>query len=91
MFDLLNRYYDKLINGIEGIIATCYEYFLSMFAALIEIFPAVPGHDQLSSAIATIPSNAWYFFDVFNLGPAFTIVLTAMAFKFTIRRIPVIG
>ncbi len=45
----------------------------------------------LSSAHAGLSSAAWYFYDVFDLGFAISNGITAVAYRFMIRRVPLIG
>jgi Protein of unknown function (DUF2523) len=51
----------------------------------------LPSSSNLNSAFAGIPSGVWYFLDLFAFSQGLPIVLSAIATRFIIRRIPVIG
>ncbi|MDQ1921572.1 DUF2523 family protein [Massilia pseudoviolaceinigra] len=55
------------------------------------LVPLLPTGAALSSTLGGIPSGAWYFLDLFNVGAAIPLVLAACCTRFIIRRIPVIG
>lgn len=47
--------------------------------------------DTIKSALASLSPGLWYFLDLFRFSTGLAIVLSAMATKFLIRRLPVIG
>jgi Protein of unknown function (DUF2523) len=51
----------------------------------------LPSASGLSSAFGAIPSSVWYWLELFNVGSGLQLILSAMATRFIIRRIPVIG
>ena len=50
-----------------------------------------PTADSLTGALGGIPTAVWYFLDLFAFSQGLPIVLAAVATRFIIRRIPVIG
>lgn len=50
-----------------------------------------PTAASLTAAWGNIPSDIWYFLNLFAIGTGFPLVLSAYVTRFMIRRIPVVG
>lgn len=64
-------------------------FVVTEFVALL--VPLLPNGAGVSGALGGIPSNVWYFLDLFNVSAGIPILLSAYVTRFVIRRIPVIG
>lgn len=65
-------------------------YFItSEFMGLI--VNLIPSTNSVSGTMSGIGSATWYFLNVFNLTQGISLVVSAYATRFVIRRIPVIG
>lgn len=51
----------------------------------------VPGPSALSGALSGITSGVWWFLDLFSFSQGAVLVVSAYAYRFLIRRIPLIG
>ncbi len=65
-------------------------YFItSEFMGLI--VSLIPSTNSVSGTMSGIGSATWYFLNVFNLTQGTSLIVSAYATRFVIRRIPVIG
>ena len=65
-------------------------YFItSEFVALI--VGLLPDGSSINSTLSGIGSATWYFLDVFQVTTGISLIVSAYATRFIIRRIPVIG
>lgn len=51
----------------------------------------LPDPSSLSGALGSISSDIWYFMDLAAFTNGSSLVITAMVYRFLIRRIPIIG
>lgn len=56
-----------------------------------QLYPGATAASNLSSALSGMPADVWYFLDLFSASTGFSVVLSAYATRFIIRRIPLIG
>jgi hypothetical protein len=66
-------------------------FVASEFITFITSCNCIPGTSAISSALGSVPSSVWYFLTLFGFGQGFTMVLSALAVRFLIRRIPFFG
>jgi Protein of unknown function (DUF2523) len=66
-------------------------FVASEFIQFITSCGCIPGSSSISSALGNVPFSVWYFLTLFGFGQGFTIVLSALAVRFLIRRIPFFG
>lgn len=65
-------------------------YFItSEFVGLI--VQLIPDTGSVNSTMSAIGSGTWYFLNVFQVTQGLSLVVSAYATRFVIRRIPVIG
>lgn len=65
-------------------------YFVTVEFTQIMI-TLLPAASSINGAFAGITASVWYFLDLFAFSQGLPIVLSAIATRFIIRRIPVIG
>lgn len=63
----------------------------SLLDLLLDLLPSWFGTDGLTSATSVFTPQIWYFIDYFNVQEGLSMLLSAYAIRFLIRRIPVIG
>jgi len=65
-------------------------YFaLNAFVSTLGQF--IPTTDGITGALSGISSGVWWFLDLFAFSQGAPMVVTALAYRFLIRRIPLIG
>lgn len=79
LFEILDYLWRYIFDQLTNVIFT--------------VLNAIPVPDFLSNvqAYAGNLGTAAYWFGVFNVGTGITMILSAYAFRFLIRRIPIIG
>lgn len=55
------------------------------------LLPMLPGVSSLTSAFSAVGPGVWFFLDLFKVPFGVSLCLSAMATRFIIRRIPLIG
>ena len=65
-------------------------YFVTVEFTQIMI-TLLPAASSINGAFSGITASVWYFLDLFAFSQGLPIVLSAIATRFIIRRIPVIG
>lgn len=66
--------------------------FLFVSEAITFVTSYLPtGDGGLSSSLARLSPQMWYFFDLFQCGVTIPMILSAYVLRFSIRRIPFIG
>lgn len=79
---------------VRSILVKFVVYFALFFVTtefISVIGSMLPTGDGLSAALGGIPSDVWFFLDLFNVSSGIPILLSAWVTRFVIRRIPVIG
>ncbi|MBP4045192.1 DUF2523 family protein [Chromobacterium violaceum] len=66
-------------------------FITTEFIQVLQSAGLFPTADSLTGALGGIPAAVWYFLDLFAFSQGLPIVLAAVATRFIIRRIPVIG
>lgn len=81
---------------VRSIIAKFFLFF-GLFFVTTEFIQVIlsagilPSASSLNGVWGAVPAAVWYFLDLFNFTMGFSAVLSAMATRFIIRRIPIIG
>jgi len=69
--------------------------FIALYYLVVEftaqLTTLLPSSGSLTSAFSGITSGIWYFLDLFAFSQGLPLVLSAVATRFIIRRLPVIG
>ncbi len=69
--------------------------FVGLYFLVVEftsqLTTLLPASSSLTSAFSGIASGVWYFLDLFAFSQGLPMVLSAVATRFIIRRLPVIG
>jgi hypothetical protein len=66
-------------------------FVVTEFVAVLQSSGLLPSAASLNGVMAGIPAGVWYFLDLFNFSMGFSACVSAMATRFIIRRLPVIG
>ena len=69
--------------------------FFGLYFVTVEfvqvLLPLLPTSSSLNGAFSSIGAPIWYFLDLFAFSQGLPLVLSALATRFIIRRIPLIG
>lgn len=69
--------------------------FFGLYFVTVEfmqvLLPLLPNASSLNGAFSGIGSPVWYFLDLFAFSQGLPLVLSALATRFIIRRLPIIG
>ena len=81
---------------LRSVIAKFFVFFALFFITteFVQVLSSsglLPNASSLNSVLNGIPSDVWYFLEVFNFSTGFSALVSAWATRFSIRRIPVIG
>lgn len=81
---------------LRSVIAKFFLFFGLFFVTteFVQVLLSVgilPSASSLNGVWGGVPSAVWYFLDLFNFTMGFSTILSAMATRFIIRRIPIIG
>ncbi|VVE74030.1 hypothetical protein PAN31117_04831 [Pandoraea anapnoica] len=66
-------------------------YVTTEFVQVLTSAGVLPNPNSLSGAFVNLPSSAWYWLDLLAIPQGLPLVLAAMANRFIIRRIPMLG
>ena len=91
-----------LLSALNAALTWIFQKFVIKFVVLFAVFFVVealasvlggflPQVSSLNGVFSSIPSGIWFFMDLFAFSDGASIVMTAMVYRFLIRRMPVIG
>lgn len=66
-------------------------FITTEFIQVLQVAGILPNASSLTTVLGGVPAAVWYFLDLFAFSQGLPIVLAAVATRFIIRRIPVIG
>lgn len=66
-------------------------YITTGFVEVLKTAGILPNAESLSSAFTGIPASVWYWLELLAFPEGMPIVLAAMANRFVLRRIPMMG
>jgi Protein of unknown function (DUF2523) len=64
-------------------------FVIQAFVSVLSGF--IPTPANISSGLSGIASGSWFFMDLFGFSQGAPMIVTSLAYRFLIRRIPVIG
>lgn len=73
---------------VKFVLYTALFLIATVFISLIQSSGILPTVSQVTNGLSLIPPSVGYFMDIFNMYAGLGIVLSAMATRFIIRRIP---
>lgn len=95
MFGILLSAINAALGFLLRSVLVKFAVFFGLFFVTTEFVPLItgllPSSNALSSSLGSIPSEVWYFLDLFNVSAGIPLLLSAYVTRFTIRRLPVIG
>lgn len=97
MFGIVLSALNVILGFVFRSIIVKFGVFFGLFFVVTEFVQVLigsgllPDSSSLNGVFAGIPSGVWYFLDLFNFSLGFSMILSAYATRFIIRRIPVIG
>ncbi len=66
-------------------------FITTEFISVLSSAGILPNASSMNGVLGGVPAGVWYFLDLFNFSMGISSVVSAMATRFIIRRIPVIG
>lgn len=97
MFAILLSAFNTILGFVFRSLIVKFVVFFAMFfivTGFVQVLTSsglLPSAASLTSGLGSIPAGVWYFLDLFAFSTGFKIVVAAMAARFIIRRIPLIG
>lgn len=91
-----------LISAFNTILAWIFQQVVVKFMVLFALYfviqafvstlgSFIPNPANMTSALAGLASGTWWFLDLFAFSQGASMVVTALVYRFLIRRIPMIG
>jgi len=84
-------YFDFLKDVLLYVPQKIFSFIVDGLILIIGSIPAPPGITQALSALGTLAPHIGYLSNLFALPQGITLIFSAYAIRFLIRRIPVIG
>ncbi|VVE28818.1 hypothetical protein PHO31112_03527 [Pandoraea horticolens] len=66
-------------------------YVVTEFVSVLKSSGLLPTAAKLNNAFSGIPSGVWYWLDLFAIAEGAPMIVGALATRFLIRRLPIIG
>jgi hypothetical protein len=94
--------YGILLSAFNAVLAFVFRQLVVKFVVLFALYFIIqefvsvllsflPNPADMSGALGGIASGTWYFLDLFAFSQGAPLVVTALVYRFLIRRIPLIG
>jgi len=95
MFGIVLSALNSLAAWIFRSIVVKFAVYFALYFVCTEFFSVIggilPNASNLNSAFGGFTSGMWYFFDLLGLSTGLPMLISALAARFIIRRIPIIG
>lgn len=95
MFGIILSALNSVIGWIFRSIVVKFGLFFALFFIATEfagfVAALVPNGSSVTGLFGNIGAATWYFLDVFSIGTGLSLVVSAYATRFIIRRLPIIG
>lgn len=91
LLELAGVVLEWMLEAWLWVMTKVWQLLLEGLASLIESIPVPSFMQQAGSFWGGIPSNVVYFFQFFAVAEGLAMVTTALALRFLLRRIPLIG
>lgn len=95
MFGILLSAFNAVLAWLVRSVLVKFVLFFGLFFVTTEFVSVItsmlPNSSAVTGAMASLTNSTWYFLDVFMFQTGISMVVSAYATRFIIRRIPVIG
>lgn len=95
MFGILLSAFNTVLAWLVRSFLVKFVIFFALYFITTEFVTVItaylPDGSSINSTMSGIGSATWYFLDVFQITSGISLVVSAYATRFIIRRIPVIG
>jgi len=95
MFGILLSAFNTVLAWLVRSVLIKFAVFFGLYFVTTEfvsvITAVLPNGSAVTGAMAGVTNSTWYFLDVFMVQTGISMVVSAYATRFVIRRIPVIG
>ncbi len=94
--------YGILISAFNTILAWVFQQVVVKFVVLFALYfviqafvsvlgSFIPNPSSMTGALSGLTTGTWWFLDLFAFSQGASMIITAMVYRFLIRRIPLIG
>lgn len=95
MFGILLSAFNTVLAWLVRSVLVKFAVFFALYFITTEFISVItsilPNGSAVTGAMASVTNSTWYFLDVFMVQTGISMVVSAYATRFIIRRIPVIG
>jgi hypothetical protein len=95
MFGILLSAFNSVLAWLVRSVLVKFAVFFGLYFITTEFVSVIasilPNGSAVTGAMASVTNSTWYFLDVFMVQTGISMVVSAYATRFIIRRIPVIG
>ena len=95
MFGILLSAFNSVLAWLVRSVLVKFVLFFGLYFVTTEFISVIasilPSGSAVTGAMASVTNSTWYFLDVFMVQTGISMVVSAYATRFIIRRIPVIG
>lgn len=94
--------YGILISAFNTILTWVFQQVVVKFVVLFALYfviqafvsalgSFIPNPSSMTGALSELTAGTWWFLDLFAFSQGASMIITAMVYRFLIRRIPLIG
>ncbi len=95
MFGILVSAFNFVLAWVVRSLLVKFVMFFALYFVTNEfiglLIPLLPTSANVSGAMSGLTSATWYFLSIFNIQTGLSMIVSAYATRFIIRRIPIIG
>lgn len=95
MYGILLSAFNSVLGWLVRSVLVKFAVFFALYFITTEFVEVIssmlPTGGAVTGALSSLTSSTWYFLDVFMFQTGLSMVVSAYATRFIIRRIPVIG
>jgi Protein of unknown function (DUF2523) len=95
MFGILLSAFNTVLAWLVRSVLVKFFVFFGLYFITTEFVSVIasimPNGNAVTGAMSSVTNSTWYFLDVFMVQTGISMVVSAYATRFIIRRIPVIG
>ncbi|MBA4214261.1 MAG: DUF2523 domain-containing protein [Polaromonas sp.] len=95
MFGILLSVFNTALAWVFRSLLVKFGLFFALYFVTSEfvgfIVNLIPSANSVNGTLSGLGAGTWYFLDIFRLSQGLSMVVSAYATRFVIRRIPVIG
>lgn len=95
MFGIVLSAFNSVLGWVFRSVIVKFGLFFGLFFVTSEftgfVAELLPQSTSITGSMSAVTAGTWYFLDVFKIGTGLSLVVSAYATRFIIRRLPIIG